>query len=596
MTQRYLFQASIGPVQTFIASARRTRDLWFGSWLLSELSKAAARAVVDLQGQLIFPAPTSTDDLEPGSVLNVANKIVATIDRPPPKVGGDVQAAVKEQLHALWKEVRAQIGDLEDDSAALAQIDALAECVWAAVPLGDDYTNARARLEALITARKTTRDFGKVTWGGAQPKSSISGQMESVIPEGHYPHHKASPEQKAAKVAALRHNYGAGPAERLSAIDLLKRHGRGQERFLSTSHVAALPFLARLHARAGDTGLQQIWGDYLAELKRQNVRIEDLPGSQQPLIGDCDGAMLFEDRLDAEVADVAILQLAKQCLRNFLRECGAHPSPYYAILHADGDGMGGVIDHEAWKGDERHREISRQLDAFATEAAKTVKQQMGTPIYTGGDDVLALLPLHTALQCAKELAERFKELMNGFADKQERHPTLSVGLAVVHHLIPLSDALDLARDAEKTAKRVKVKGQNGKVQEKNALAITVSKRSGGDTAVCGQWGAFDAQLKQVIELHRKGYLPDGTAYELRDLAYRMENALPAEALRLEALRILKRKQMPEDARKQLQDILIKRIPNDMNRPDKELASFADGLIVARLFADARNLALLEANP
>jgi CRISPR-associated protein Cmr2 len=34
----YLMIIGIGPVQEFIASARRSRDLWFGSWLLSELS------------------------------------------------------------------------------------------------------------------------------------------------------------------------------------------------------------------------------------------------------------------------------------------------------------------------------------------------------------------------------------------------------------------------------------------------------------------------------------------------------------------------------------------------------------------------------
>ena len=35
---KYLFVCSIGPVQDFIATARKSRDLWFGSWLLSELS------------------------------------------------------------------------------------------------------------------------------------------------------------------------------------------------------------------------------------------------------------------------------------------------------------------------------------------------------------------------------------------------------------------------------------------------------------------------------------------------------------------------------------------------------------------------------
>lgn len=41
----YLISIAIGPVQEFIASARRSRDLWFGSWLLSELSKVDATVI-----------------------------------------------------------------------------------------------------------------------------------------------------------------------------------------------------------------------------------------------------------------------------------------------------------------------------------------------------------------------------------------------------------------------------------------------------------------------------------------------------------------------------------------------------------------------
>ncbi|MGB2771816.1 MAG: type III-B CRISPR-associated protein Cas10/Cmr2, partial [Anaerolineae bacterium] len=43
----YLFQCAIGPVQDFIATARKSRDLWYGSWMLSELAKAAAKAIAD---------------------------------------------------------------------------------------------------------------------------------------------------------------------------------------------------------------------------------------------------------------------------------------------------------------------------------------------------------------------------------------------------------------------------------------------------------------------------------------------------------------------------------------------------------------------
>src|SRR4051812_21339594 len=86
--KEYLFLVSIGPVQDFIASARRTRDLQFGSQLLSELAKAAAKKIVDENSvngleNLIFPAPENMQSLDPNSDLNVANKIIARIHRSP---------------------------------------------------------------------------------------------------------------------------------------------------------------------------------------------------------------------------------------------------------------------------------------------------------------------------------------------------------------------------------------------------------------------------------------------------------------------------------------------------------------------------------
>src|SRR5260370_19734570 len=86
----YLFLVNIGPVQDFIASARRSRDLFFGSWLLSELSKAAAKEIVNNKGILIFPEPglqNMPNALSLGSKLNVANKILAVIEGEPEKLG-----------------------------------------------------------------------------------------------------------------------------------------------------------------------------------------------------------------------------------------------------------------------------------------------------------------------------------------------------------------------------------------------------------------------------------------------------------------------------------------------------------------------------
>ena len=100
---KYLFLVSIGPVQDFIASARRTRDLWFGSWLLSELSKAAAQEIVNTStgNSLIFPAPHDENLLQPDSQLNVANKIVALIDLPPTDVSKELRKAIESRLHTI---------------------------------------------------------------------------------------------------------------------------------------------------------------------------------------------------------------------------------------------------------------------------------------------------------------------------------------------------------------------------------------------------------------------------------------------------------------------------------------------------------------
>ena len=50
MTQ-HLLALELGPVVQIIAAARKTRDLYFGSWMLSEIAKAAARQAAEMCGE-----------------------------------------------------------------------------------------------------------------------------------------------------------------------------------------------------------------------------------------------------------------------------------------------------------------------------------------------------------------------------------------------------------------------------------------------------------------------------------------------------------------------------------------------------------------
>ena len=51
------FHFTLGPVQGFVAQARRTRDFWAGSFLLSWLAGVAICAVEKQGGEIIFPIP-----------------------------------------------------------------------------------------------------------------------------------------------------------------------------------------------------------------------------------------------------------------------------------------------------------------------------------------------------------------------------------------------------------------------------------------------------------------------------------------------------------------------------------------------------------
>jgi CRISPR-associated protein Cmr2 len=107
----HLLLVTLGPVQDFIAQARRTRDLWYGSHMLSELGRAAARALVGGDAQLIFPALAKNDPelapclapLRPNGQppQNIPNKLLAEVPS-----GTDPEAlarTVREAVMCFWR-------------------------------------------------------------------------------------------------------------------------------------------------------------------------------------------------------------------------------------------------------------------------------------------------------------------------------------------------------------------------------------------------------------------------------------------------------------------------------------------------------------
>ena len=586
---RHFMIISIGPVQEFIASARRSRDLWFGSWFLSELAKSAARRLVSLHGdqteRLIFPAITSIEALSPGSTHNVANKIVAIVTEDPQHIGHEIRQAVLSRLKEIADDGFSQVKDKFNDEVARQQLNDLVEINWAAVPYDSQttFSGVRMKAEALLAARKNTRDFAPVTWGGTQPKSSLDGFRESVIPESAF-------ETWGEKPATLRRKYGVRRGERLCGVGLLKRHGRGPagaERFPSTSHIASLPFVRGLPAEAGS--LFQQYATTLESLGANDL-LSKIPGQQHAILGGYDGHLLFEERLSDFFDEPEKLEMAKKALHLFLDVTRkGRPDPYYAVLLADGDSMGKLIESQS--DESAHRALSHQLSLFAGRAREIVSDNEGSAFYAGGDDVLAIAPVHTALTCARALADVFSDLLSEFQKPNGLKPSLSLGLVVAHQLDPLSETLELARKTEKIAKSV---------EGKNAIAITVNKRSGSERTISGNRFECNRRLSRFITYLRNESIPSGFAYELRNLAIRLgadQNSSGEESPNTylddvapdEAIRILKRKRA-DAGRAELPPHVLEDLQQALKAGLNTYIALSNEPIIAQTFAAAEKAA------
>ncbi len=186
----HLLAMAIGPVQDFIAAARRTRDLWFGSHVLSEISKAAAKAVADQVGlgALIFPAPQAADDLAPHDTeakLEVANVILARL--PSGAVPADVAKAAKQAAETRWREFANaafdEVAGAVDAGIWESQVNDVVEfyAAWKALASDDAYMKYRKDVMRLLAGRKACRDFVTAYGVPGVPKSSLDGARESVL-------------------------------------------------------------------------------------------------------------------------------------------------------------------------------------------------------------------------------------------------------------------------------------------------------------------------------------------------------------------------------------------------------------------------------
>ena len=526
----HLFAVAIGPVQDFIAQARKTRELWHGSHMLSEFSRVVARSLVEQGAELLIPALDRGDpELEPcwgrtrdtgAPPLAIANKILARIpaELDPAALAQGARAKLYAALHvhadAAWTKLRKL---LPHGAGALwrEQLDNLFEFAagWLPLAADDDFAQLRRELDDGLAARKRLREFQPWTVPRGALRSSLDGARESVLPQHRDP----------APPAWLARSLGLGAGEQLDAIGVIKRGVAKRERFPPIVNTALRPWLDRVAADQPEAfaACRNACEALGAKPLDCGELTQAFPYEASVLLPQRWPALEGEEGYDERPE----LWRAVQCaVTKLLR----HAPPideelYVACLVADGDRMGRAI--EAIRGPEQLREFSTGLARFARGARSLVEAQGGSLVYAGGDDVLAFVPVATALRCAEALrrdfAERMTELCRELGLELADPPTLSVGLGIGHFMVAMGELLDFGRQAEQLAKGSTL----AEDQQRNALAILVDKRSGGRRSWRRRW-----DQKPVVELERDQALlarrlATGKIYEIETLLRR----LPAPA-------------------------------------------------------------------
>ncbi|GAB4548623.1 MAG: hypothetical protein OHK0023_12010 [Anaerolineae bacterium] len=209
----YLFQ--IGPVQSFIAQARRTADLYVGSRLLSLLAGAGVCAALANDVKMLFPAVKACDKLPDG----VPHQFAFISDHADPKA---LAKQIEAEIYGYWRRefvepMREQLkpyGQRGWEAEFDRQAEGWLEFYWVAVPTASGSHGAIYEAAGKYkAARKMVRHFPQVE-DSEKPKCTMTNAIAAL-----------SLDWKALRSNFNRHGKLLRENEELSAVALIKRLG-----------------------------------------------------------------------------------------------------------------------------------------------------------------------------------------------------------------------------------------------------------------------------------------------------------------------------------------------------------------------------------
>ncbi len=495
---------AIGPVQGFVAQSRRTRDLWGSSYLLSFLSAHAILGASRVDGARIVHPLVENDpmfrwvrgeggDGGPPTVGSIPNQFAAEVDGDPVEAaraaGKAFRAAWDRICDVVWERFVAHAEHLGQGTRAIwdRQVQSFWELSWVAGEAGE---------QGLLARRKMWRSHVHPDEPG--DKCTVMPRYQEL---SGFVRARGEQDREPQDAFWEKMRQRTGPLdlredEQLSAIALVKRlypkvsrEALGwkvdRSRWPSVAYLAAIPWIREVLASIPGEAEEYAGAlqDSVAALHAE--RIEPFHGMDSRSAGGfaaLDASCFFQGFLRDEricplepgaSRDDLVTMLGK--LYGSSGSAGERigpPSPFYALLLADGDQLGRLVNR---LGSER---VGRALAEFTSRVERTVRSHDGVTVYAGGDDVLAILPVKTALECARGLRKAYSAAFGALEEGMEP-PTLSAAVVFAHMRLGLMAVIG---EAHRLLDDV-AKDGNGR----NSLAVGLLKRGGLNAQWVSAW-------------------------------------------------------------------------------------------------------------
>ncbi len=506
---QHLFLFTISPVQSFIAQARKTQDLFAGSKLLSELTKVAIEKVG--QDNIIFPYVKGKNLKK--EIDSLPNRFIAEIDNENDlaQFGKDVEDAVKVEFKRIAEDIFTKTLSLDKESTHKKlwekfekQITQHLDIHWLFLPFTDaTYAEKFKEIEQLLGAIKNVRTFEQNEETGR--KCSIDGERNALFFKHNYSKDEQGKETKRkpnyldndAKPVS-KDDFRLEQGEGLSAVSMVKRLYE-KEKFPATAEVALMADEVKAiedeEVKKCLNSYKKIFQDekdFILEcLKiKENIKFTDKKDFRKPF----DYQLLFEESInDKNIPNSEQLNCAKMIFPTLQKY---FKTKYYALIAFDADSMGEWLSGSKINGDlkEFHQKLSEKLLEFGSWAKGYLDAPKGKAVYAGGDDFLGFVNLKHLFSVMKELRSQFKIKVNdeikSFFKNDTDEITFSAGVVIAHYKTPLGEVLSWAKRMEDEAKELDK-------NKKDSFAIAVLKKSGEVIQAKSKWK--DAQGNYLID-------------------------------------------------------------------------------------------------